>query len=324
MTSSPETLHLLAHHAQRRARTAQDWWDGPLDTALAALSAAHHPPAHRDEARQAVDRLSRWQREGRVRRVSGDIAALALAAAAAHDLAERQSKLEEAAVEGVEELAGRTGPAAPALHLALAAWALDRVIPDRNARPWPALRDRFEHQAPNPHGLDAQLTRLAAALSATRFDAGELVRSLLTVPINPNLNDGAVLLWLLTAALEKCAAELSVSDSGLLSLADRRTELVTRLAQEINQSTFEHPDADDFDPDMESPEHLIEFLSPMEALLLDLSLASSQPDDPWLRFEEAESLFGDAANKLRGRSRAGQHSSRPVSACSPELSSPWR
>lgn len=301
MTSSPATLHLLAHQAQHHARTAEDWWDGPLDTALAALSAARHPPAYREEARQAVNRLSRWQREGKARRVSGDIAALALAAAAAHDLAERQPHLEEAAVDGVEQLAGRSGPAAPALHLALAAWALDRVIPDRESRPWPALRDRFEHHASNVHGLDAQLTRLAATFSAARFDAGELVRGLLAVPVNPNPNDGAVLLWLLTAALERCAPELSANDSGLLSLTDRRTELVTRLAQEIDASTFEHPDADDFDPDSEPPDRLIEFLSPMEALLLDLSLASSHPENPWLRFEEAESLFGDTASELRGR-----------------------
>ena len=54
MTASPETLHLLAHQAQLRARTEPDWWDNPLDTALAAVSATRHAPAFREEGE------SRW------------------------------------------------------------------------------------------------------------------------------------------------------------------------------------------------------------------------------------------------------------------------
>ena len=43
----------------------------------------------------------------------------------------------------------------------------------------------------------------------------------------------------------------------------------------------------------------------MEALLLDISLASGHPEQPWLRYEEAQELFGgqarDSATRLARR-----------------------
>ena len=302
MTSSPAALHVLAHQAQRRARTAEDWWDSPLDTGLAAASAVRHPPTHRQEAQDAVDRLSRWQRDGDARRVSGDIVAIALAASAARDLSDPQPHLDSAAISGVEDLAGRSGVAAPALHVALAAWAMDRVVPDRAASPWPQLRACCE-RAGNRHGLDAHLLRFAGALSAQRLDATGLVRDLLTVPASPGVNDGAVLLWLLSSALLHCATELAPTDSGLLALTDRRTELVTRLAQEITPSTFDQPAVDDFDPDLDRHDRVLEFLSPMEALLIDISLASADLEAPWLLYEEADALFGAKTAHLKDRLR---------------------
>lgn len=301
MSASPATLHLLAHQAQQRARTAQDWWASPLDTALAAASAARHPPAHRPEAELALDRLRRWYREGQPRRISADTTALALAAATAHDLAQRDRDLEEAAVEAVDDLAGRSAVTAPPLHLALSSWALERVVPDRSEAPWPALRARFEHRSAAAHGIDAPLTTLSAALAAERFDGAALVRALLSVPASPSLGDGAVLLWLLTAAIERSAADLDEHDSGLQALSDRRTELAARLAAEVDASVFDHPELDDFDPEAPLDERPVTYLSPMEALLLDLSLASAEPEVPWLRFEEAKALFGRAADDLRRR-----------------------
>lgn len=303
MSVSPDTLHLLAHQAQQRARTAQDWWDSPLDTALAAVSAARHPPAHRHQAEIALDRLRRWHDEGQPRRISADAAALALAAATARDLAQGDRRLEQAASEAVDDLAGRSAATAPALHLALAAWALDSVISDRAASPWPGLRRRFGDRAgQTAHGLDAPLTALTAAFAAERFDARGLVRTLLnTVPVSPALGDGAVLLWLLTAAIESCAGELDADESGLQALTDRRAELAARLAEEVDSSAFQPPRLEDFDPDQPLDERPVTYLSPMEALLLDLSLASAEPEAAWLRFEEGKALFGRRADALRRR-----------------------
>lgn len=300
MSASPATLHLLAHQAQQRARTARDWWASPLDTALAAVNAARHPPAHRQEAEVALDRLRRWHREEQARRISADATALALAAATAHDLAQRDRELREAATEAVDDLAGRSAVSAPPLHLALSTWALDRVVPDRSAAPWPAMRERFERRTgATAHGIDAPLTTLTAAIAAERFDAAALVRALLSVPASPSLGDGVVLLWLLTAAIERCAGELDQEDSGLLALADRRTELAARLAAEVDASVFVAPEVDDFDPEEPLDERPVTYLSPMEALLLDLSLASAEAEAAWLRFEEAKAVFGRAADELR-------------------------
>lgn len=304
MNASPEALHLLAHQAQLRARTDADWWDNPLDTALAAVSATRHPPAFRGDGETAVKRLRRWLRDGQPRRVSADVAALALAAGAASELGQRDRHLEAAAVEGAADLAGRSRTSAPPLHVGLTTWALDPLVPDRAAAPWPELR---EHLAATPaSGAEAPVAALAAALCAPVFDADGLVRSLLsTVPSSPSLEDGAVLLWVLTAAFERCAPELGAHDSGLRALADRRAELAVRLAQELDADAFKAPEVADFNPEGDLGLRTPTFLSPMESLLLDISLASREREQPWLRFEEAAALFGvrerEAARSLAWR-----------------------
>lgn len=296
MTASPENLHLLAHQAQLQGRTAEDWWDNALGTALAAASAVRHPPAHRRYGDAALDRLLRWRRDGEPRRVSADAAALALAAAAAVDLARRDRDLDCAAIAAVEDLTRRAGTAAPALHVALCAWALDHVVPDRQHDPWPQLRAHVSRAGDWAHGLDRPLRTLTRALAAERLDASSLVRALLSeVPASPGVEDGAVLLWVLTVAVETCAAQLPATDSGLQALADRRTELAARLAMEIDAATFQPPEVVDFDPEAALDVRAISYLSPMEALLIDISLASTEPEAAWLRFEEADDLFGDHA-----------------------------
>ena len=292
MSATPETLHLLAHQAQRRARTDADWWDNPLDTALAAVSATRHPPSFREEAETAVQRLQRWLRDGQPRRISADVAALALAAAAASDLGLRDRRLKASAIEAAADLAGRSRTAAPPLHLGLTVWALATLVPDRAAAPWPELR---KHLAvpPVPRGADAPVIALVSAVCAVVFDAGGLVRSLLAdVPISPSLEDGAVLLWILTIAIERCSPVLGDQDSGLQALTDRRTELALRLAQEIEADAFKAPEVADFHPGGALDTRALTFLSPMEALLIDISLASRERESPWLRFEEARTLFG--------------------------------
>lgn len=302
MTTSPETLHLLAHQAQRRARVEPDWWDNPLDTALAAVSATRHPPAFREEGKLALDRLRRWRRDGCARRVSADVTATALASLAAVDLARRDRDLEHDAAAGVDDLARRSRDAAPALHLALCAWALDRVVTDRDAAPWPRLRERFRAPVDRTRGLDTPLALFTAAVAAQSFDAATLVRALLAeAPTSPGSEDGAVLLWLLTVAIDRCSDELRDDDTGLRALADRRSELAARLAQELDASAFDPPEVADFDPTGKLDLRPTVFLSPMEALLLDISLASAHPDGAWLRYEESAALHGREARNLAQR-----------------------
>lgn len=293
MTASPDNLHLLAHRAQLHARTEDDWWDNALETALAAVSATRHPASYRAVGEAALARLIRWQREGAPRRVSADTAALALTAAAAADLARRDRAAERDAIAAVDDLAGRGGAAAPPLHLALCAWALDRLAPDREQSPWVAIRGHSSDGGGRVAGLEGPLRTLIRTLAAPSFDASALVRALLgEVPISPGTEDAAVLLWVMTAAIERCAGDIDARDAGMRALTDRRSELAQRLAQEVSAQTFLPPDVGEFDPDEEFDLRPVTYLSPTEALLVDISLASSEPEDPWLRFEEAKALFG--------------------------------
>ena len=297
---SADSLHLLAHRAQLSARTAQDWWDNPLDTALAAISCTRHPVAFRRDGEVALERLRRWHRDGHPRRVSADSAALALTARVATDLARRDRVLEDAAVEAVRDLGGRGEAAAPALHVALAAWALDPLISDREAAPWPQLREHADAAPRFATGVEGPLRLLTTELSASSADAGSLVRSLLNeMPSSPGVEDGAVLLWIATVAIERCASQMESTDSGLRALAERRAELAERLSQEITAETFQPPLLTDFNPDTPLDARPVVYLSPTEALLLDCSLASARPHDAWLRFEEADQLFGRRERQTR-------------------------
>jgi len=292
MTASPESLHLLAHRAQRGARTEADWWDNPLDTALAATSAARHPPAYRQDGEAAVRRLQRWNRSGGPRRVSADVAAISLAAAAAADLGLRDRELPEAAITAASELLPRTQAPVPMLHLGLIAWGLAGFSPNRDSEPWLALRARLSGLSPG-RGVDGAIGALAIALTNDSFPAADLVRNLITSsPSSPSLEDGSVLLWVFTVAIERSASSLGENDAGFLALTDRRADLAQRLAQELDADSFEPPEVPDFDPEAQADFQVPVFLSPTEALLLDISLASQEQEPAWLRFEEAASIFG--------------------------------
>jgi hypothetical protein len=299
MNAPPNALHLLAHQAQLRARTASDWWDNPLDTALAAVSASRHPPAFRGDGELAVRRLRRWQDDCEPRRVSADATAIVLTAAAAASLGLRTHILDTAAIVAAEQLASRSRDAAPLLHIALTVWGLDSVVPDREQSPWPALRAHLD-QTPSAHGRDEALLALSAALNATVLDGAGLVQTLLArVPGSPSLEDGAILLWILTVAIERAALSLPATDTGLRALSDRRAEMAERLAQELDAAAFVAPEIDDFDPDGTAAAAMEIYLSPLEALLLDISLASGEREQPWLRFEEAQELFGRREREVR-------------------------
>ncbi|MGH3853187.1 MAG: hypothetical protein ACRDR6_06745 [Pseudonocardiaceae bacterium] len=277
-------------------RDIDDWWGSPLDTALAAVAATRHPAASRVIAERSVDRLLRWWREGQVRPVSTDAAALALTARAAASLARREPQLLADALAATDRMATRDASVVPDLHVALAAWALDDLQRERDACPWPAIRRRL-YQGP-AFGLDVALRDYLAGIAQQGTDTRTLVQRMLTSStLSPAPADVAVVLWLLTISIARASRVLGADEPGLGALADWRTGLVERLAGEIDEDSFRLPEGDDFDPDAEPDKTTMVFLSPTEALLMDIALASPEPEQPWLRFPEAEVLFGEHARE---------------------------
>ncbi|HEV7564394.1 MAG TPA: hypothetical protein VGO31_00355 [Microbacteriaceae bacterium] len=201
-------------------------------------------------------------------------------------------KLTQTAVAATADLAKRTASVAPALHLALASWALDRVVPDRLCAPWPEVRGHLE-RVENHRALDAPLRALTRVLATPAADSAELARELLTqAPPSPGLDDAPALLWLLSMAIEYLGSRLPQGDSGLAALIERRADLASRLAEELDEQAFEDPEIADLGDQGEFDLRPIIYVSPLDALLIDLALASSDPVMSWLRFEEAEAVFG--------------------------------
>ena len=292
MSASPHALHVLAHRAAVGRRDESDWWGSPLETALAAVAAARHPPAHREAAERALDSVVLWSEQASRRNVSGDAAAVALAAAAAKSLARSDKELTADAATRVAAVASRDTAVVPELHVALAAWALDDLVKERAADPWPSVRERVRRGS--AYGVDAALRAYSAAVAEPVFDAAGLVRELLrTVPPSPPPSEGAQVAWLLSAAVERCAKALPANEPGLLALVDQRAALVDRLAVELGERSFWEPDVPEFDPDAPQPFPHTVNVSSLEALLLDCALASREPEVPWVRMEEAHSLLGD-------------------------------
>jgi hypothetical protein len=292
-TVSPQLLHGVVHHAALNGRTEEDWWGSALETALAAASAVRHIPAHRGQAAAAAERLMRWWRDGQPRRVSADVAAVALTARAANDLIRRDDRLTRDAVQRVADLAERAVEIVPDLHIALCAWALDPLVIDRTAAPWPQLSARAARGT--AYGLDETLRAYTAALAAERFDAAALTEALLrtsptVAPTNP---DASTALWLLTAVTERAAQSLDADEPGLRALIDRRGQLVDRLAMEVDETrSFFNANLDGLAASDEDDLAPAVRLSPMDTLLLDLSLASPEPGEPYLTSGEARALFG--------------------------------
>lgn len=287
-------LHVIAHRAAKAGRDFNDWWGTPIETALAAVSLARHNHAYRAEAEDALDRVLLWWRDGEARRISADVAAMALAARAAADLQRGDQDLIRAVAEGLEDLAMRDPLVVPELHLTLAAWAIDDLLPDRQAAPWPAIHSRFERS--RGAGLVEPLRSYGLAVSAPTFDANALLRDLLRdIGGAPGLSESCVLLWLEAAALERLSLSVPPTDNALQVLLTRRAELVERLVGEIGEETFVAPDVADYDPEAEATPDYVEYLTSFEALLLDVALASRDQTDAWLTLAEAEALFGEKA-----------------------------
>ena len=176
-------------------------------------------------------------------------------------------------------------------------------MPDRDAAPWPALRQRFARG--RGYGVEEPLRRYSAAVASAPFDAIGVTQALLSeVGSSPSPTDSVILIWLLTATVERVSEVLPQTDSGLRVLVEQRAGLVERLACEIDEQTFVEPPISGFDPEASGETSTLSYLSPMEALLLDLSLATREAETPWLTFAEADHLFGERAHAAEARATA--------------------
>jgi hypothetical protein len=296
-SSASEGLHLVVHRVATAGRDVDDWWGSPFETAVAAVALARHSPAYRDDAGRAVARLKRWVSDEQPRPISADVAALALTARAAADLQQSDATLVSRAAGALDDLVQRDRTLVPELHVVLASWALDKLVRDRDQTPWPSVQRWFD-SAPLS-GVDEPLRRFGQALAAKGFDAGLLVQALLgDVAVAPSLSDNCILLWLLRMAIERASESLPATDNALQVLVRRRAALVERLAGEITEQTFTEPAIPEFGGDDAADLRVIAYLSGLEALLVDLALASANEATPLLSFEEAEQLFGAKAAQL--------------------------
>ena len=302
--AAADRVHAIAHRAVLAARDVDDWWDTPLETALATVNFVRHTQAHLADAERALSRIRRWWQEGEPRRTSGDATALALAARASAELQRQETTLLSAAAESVDDVARRDPSIVPELHLALSAWALDPLIPDRDSAPWPAIRARLEHAS--EVRANEPLRCYAAAVARRPSSSAWLVQELVSqVGAAAGPSDACILIWLITVACEKLLLSLSKSDSALQVLFRRRSELTERLAGEIDDQTFREPRAYELDPDeMDIACSRQVYLSSFEAVLLDFGLASREPSHPWVTYEEAERLFGQRAAEERANLEA--------------------
>jgi hypothetical protein len=274
------------------ARRSDDWWSTPLESALATVSLTRHASVYRPDAQKSLDRIRRWWREGRSRRTSSDAAALALAARAVDNLRLDDPNIMSAAVRAVEDSARRNRTVTPELHLALAAWALDPVVGDRDAAPWPAIRERSREGAQS--ATNTLLASYVDGVAQRSFDWAELIeevgRKIASTTVG---SDACVLAWLLAIMCEKASSLFPEKNSGVQLLFRRRSELVERLAGEIDDGSFRGPELYELEEDPESESEIRPSLSSFEAALLDFSLASQQEIQPWLTFEEADRFFRD-------------------------------
>jgi hypothetical protein len=188
------------------------------------------------------------------------------------------------------------------MHVALAAWAMDELVTDRDAAPWPALRDQATRGS--AYGVDAALRSYTSCTAASQFDAGALVQALIRqAPLSPGPNDATIVLWLLGVGIDRCSRGLAHDEPGLRALIERRASISERLALELDEGAFTAPDLGGFDPEGSSDDAPTIYLSPMEALLLDIAVAPAEPEDAWLTHPQAEQLFGQRAREANERAR---------------------
>jgi len=275
-----EELHNRAHRAALQAEGENHWWDGSLETGLAAAAGALHPPgASRRIGELGLEGLRKWLDDGDVRAIGEDAAALALGAFAAERLGDGARRFREAALRTLEKVVREAkAPVAP-LHLALAAWALRQILPVTDKSPWPELHEKFD-QLPIT-GADSLLVGYGKLLATKEPDARQLARMLQEIPdVDPS--EYAILLWALWSGSLLLAELVEDGDPDLEVVRKRRDEVFDAVCVEIRHADVLVEAADDFEPfpDDDRPDFIPQPPDTFEMLMLDLALSRDITGEP--------------------------------------------
>jgi hypothetical protein len=278
-STSIAELHNRVHGAALNARDKDNWWNGSLETGLAAAAGSFHPKgASRRIGELGLNGLLRWYDMGDARNISDDAAALALGALAAERMQGGIKRLRDAALETLSTVlsSANRAPIAP-LHLALAAWALRQIVPVSDESPWPELRERLP-QMPAA-GVDELLVRYAEQLATKEIDPLALARVLQDVPdVYPT--EYPMLLWALWSGSIILAELLPEGDPNLEVVRSRRTNIFEAIAAELAEDRLV-PDVTDYDPFPEEDIDLIQ-VEPdaFNMLMIDLALSPEMQGVP--------------------------------------------
>lgn len=287
-----QPLHDLAHAAVRQ-HGEDGWWSDPLETAMVAVADAKHAPGVRRMADPAFERLRQWVQSSEPRALGADAAAAALTAWAARMLSGGDGAVRSRAVELVGNACRGNELAIAPLHVALAAWALAHVVPDRRDEPWDDIRGslgRFSTVGVN--GALVRFTHGVADEAASRMDAR------LADVVPADRTEECLLLWVLGAAVE-LELERGASVDELRPLLTRRAELLDQLAAELTPQHLSPREFDDFHPFEDPDDGYEDALGLFEAALLDLALSGDRTNYTLVTLDESGRLHARDLTRRR-------------------------
>jgi hypothetical protein len=276
VSTTIEELHNRAHAAASATGDSDsNWWDGSLETALAAAAGSLHPPGlNRAMGERALDGLLQWLDDDDARPIGEDAAALALGAFAAKRLRGGNKQLRKAALSYLDQVLHISNAPLAALHLTLIAWALRSIIPVNDSSPWPEIRERFPKLL--TIGVDAQLVEYGRLLATKDPDPRELAPVLRDVPAKVDPSEYGILLWALWSGTELLARLTpDPNDSQLDVVRNVRQDIFEAVAAEIRCEATLVEAADEFNPfpDPDDTHQVAEPPDTFEMLMIDLALS---------------------------------------------------
>ena len=263
-----------------------------METALVAVADAQHSPGSREMAETAYEGLLAWLERETPRRLGDDAAAVALAARAGRQLRGGATVLTAQAANLVAAACKAHDQLAP-LHAALAAWALDPLIPDRSQTPWDQLRSTLQQFS--RRGVNEALVLFTEAIADERRRP---VASALADVAAVDRTEQCIMVWLLTAAVELQEHRGFGSDGELSPFLKRRAELLDRLVTSVTGEALVPDAVQDYDPFGPADDDL-EGLHLFEAVMLDLALSGERSAQELITLDEAARREERAAARRR-------------------------
>lgn len=244
-------------------------------------------------ATEAYGRLKRWLASDEPRALGDDATAAALAARAGLILDGGDDKVASQAIALVGAACRGNGLSIAPLHLAMSAWALDTVIPDRSSPPWDDIRSSLGGFPDS--GVDGALILFARSLSDQRRPHCD---ARLAEPVPLDRTDECVLLWLVDAAINVEIDRGESDINGSTALERRRSELFDRLTSSLTPEHFIPALPADYDPEVPD-EMRDDGLYLFEAALLDLVLSGDRPHQALVTIDEAHRIGAGDTRRLR-------------------------